>query len=331
MTTTLRLLHLAAVLVTLSACQNIGGAARPDAAASGRMLGQVASRLPGDYDNHEQAGRVRSQDEGVAAIAALHVQHALRLVEQARDTLSWEWRLQTETRPEPSIWLLRAQIAANGTVRVIPYRPVDPAAARTQFADTGAALRFEPAQWVQLDACTATGELSDDRLSAAANVESCSALLPGLGEDAALLPLRFVLAGDGIEAQTFADLPRGADAMEQARRVRWFSGWAAVNGGGPHATAANTDWHLQRDVRIGSEGGRVAVRWRDGTPSGYTLELERTSYPERKLAVLQLNVIEDASGKSLTYVWSDAQAHSIGVNLGWLQAGFVEVSAAPTH
>ena len=109
--------------------------------------------------------------------------------------------------------------------------------------------------------------------------------------------------------------------MQEARRVRWFSGWAAINGGGPRASAENQDWHLQRDLRLGSEGSRIALHWRDGAPSGYSLELERTSYPERKLSVLQLNVIEDASGKTMTYAWTDPHADAIGLNLGWLQVG----------
>ena len=86
---------------------------------------------------------------------------------------------------------------------------------------------------------------------------------------------------------------------------------------------------MQKDLRVGSEGCRVPLRWRDGAASGYSLELERTSYPERKLAVLQLNLIEDASGKVITYVWSDALANSLGLNLGWLQAGFVHEVSPP--
>jgi len=167
-------------------------------------------------------------------------------------------------------------------------------------------------------------------VSAAASTEACSALLPGLGEGAALLPLRFSIDGDMLRVATFADAPRGADAVEEARRVRWFEGWAVINGGGPQAKAGNQDWHLDRDLRLSSEGGRVPLRWRDGAAAGWSLELERTSYPERKLSVLQLNVIDDASGKVLTYVWADPQANAIGMNLGWLQLGFAQ-SASAAH
>jgi hypothetical protein len=100
-----------------------------------------------------------------------------------------------------------------------------------------------------------------------------------------------------------------------------FVGWAAINGGGARARATNDDWHLQNDVHLSVGGGRVPLHWRDGALSGYSLELVRASYPERQLVVLQLNVIEDANGKSLTYVWADEKTDAIGLNLGWLQVG----------
>ena len=40
-----------------------------------------------------------------------------------------------------------------------------------------------------------------------------------------------------------------------------------------------------------------------------------------------LDVIEDANGKTLTYVWADDTAHAIGLNLGWLQVGLHEEPA----
>jgi hypothetical protein len=103
--------------------------------------------------------------------------------------------------------------------------------------------------------------------------------------------------------------------------VRNFTGWAAINGGGAQARATNDDWHVQNDVHLSVGGGRVPLHWRDGAASGYSLELAQVSYPERKLVVLQLNVIEDVNGKPLTYVWAENKAEAIGLNLGWLQVG----------
>jgi len=124
-----------------------------------------------------------------------------------------------------------------------------------------------------------------------------------------------------------AALQKPAAAPASAAQPRMFSGWAAINGGGPHARASNNDWHLQNDLRLSEAGGRVELHWRDGADSGYSLELKHQAYPERRLDVLQLEVIEDANGKTLTYVWSDDNARAIGLNLGWLQVGLLAETA----
>ena len=121
-----------------------------------------------------------------------------------------------------------------------------------------------------------------------------------------------------------------AAAPPTAPQPRIFAGWAAINGGGPQARATNTDWHLQNDMHLSEAGGRVPLRWRDGVATGYSLELKHQTYPDRKLTVLQLEVIEDANGKTLTYIWADDAAYAIGLNLGWLQVG-LQAEAAGAH
>ena len=319
-------------LLALAGCQNLGSGpqhARSAAGSDAGALASLASALPGDYDNHEQVERARAANKSGTGIAPMHVQHSIRVVESARDSVTWLWRLSVPGKTaSSSIWLLNARVTADGHhVRLVPSRPTDTASAQALFADTAKAFHFDAAQWAELDPCAQNGQWDGAKFSAAANVDSCSALLPGLGQDAALLPLRISIDADMLRVATFADSSRGADAIEEARRVHWYDGWAAINGGGPNAKSDNNDWHLQRDLHLSSEGGRAALHWRDGAPSGYTLELERTSYPERKLSVLQLNVIEDGSGRTITYVWTDPGASAIGLNLGWLQVGFGPVAA----
>jgi hypothetical protein len=190
-------------------------------------------------------------------------------------------------------------------------------------------FRFDAAQWAELAPCAQTGAWKDAQFHAQADTPACSAMLPGLGESAALLPLRLTLDDEMLHAATFADQARGADAQIDARRVHWFSGWAAINGGGPKARAGNQDWHMQKNLRLSSEGGRAELHWRDGAASGWSLELARTTYAERKLHVLQLNVIDDASGQTIDYVWADPAAGAIGFNLGWLQAGLTREAPQP--
>ena len=318
------------LLSFLVGCQAAGPRhAAGETAAEGDAISRLVRAMPGDYDNHEQVAHAATTRKSDGAIAPLQVQHGLRVVETGRDGASLLWRLAIAGQPTTAVWLLRIQATAPGRLRLLPFRPLDAALAQKQFTDLAATFHFDAAQWAALDPCAQSGQWDNASFSASASVEACSALLPGLGQEAALLPLRFSLAQDVLHVATFADTSRGSEAVEDARRVHWFEGWAAINGGGPQAKSDNNDWHLQRDLRLSSEGGRVNLRWRDGAPSGYSLQLERTSYPERKLAVLQLEVIEDASGRVVTYAWSDPAAASLGFNLGWLQAGFVQQAAAP--
>ena len=310
-------------LVALSGCQATAPG-RMGAAGSGDALTRLAAALPGEYDNHEQVAHSRAE------AAPSRVRHDLLVVDSGRDGVAWLWRLRAagKNAPMTSVWLMRAQAGSgSGAVRIIPYRPLDSAVAEAAFGDAAKPFRIRDEQWAQLMPCALDGKWDASGFSAAANVQACSALLPGLGGAAALLPLRFSIAADVLRVATFSDSARGADAVELARRVRWFDGWAAINGGGPQAKAVNQDWHLNRGLHLSSEGGRIGLRWRDGTASGYSLELERTSYPERKLAVLQLNVIEDRSGEVMTYAWTDPNADAIGFNLGWLQVGLTRSTA----
>ncbi|MGA9828945.1 MAG: hypothetical protein WBQ57_11535, partial [Rhodanobacteraceae bacterium] len=107
-------------------------------------------------------------------------------------------------------------------------------------------------------------------------------------------------------------------------RVRWFDGWAAINGAGPKASADSRDWHMNRNLRLSSEGGRATLKWRDGTASGYSIQLETLTYHASHTPVLKLSVIEDASDQVMTYAWANPEATRIGLNLGWLQIGLDE-------
>lgn len=315
---------LAVLVFLLAGCQAAGTAATKTQgnAAGSDALSLLARLLPGEYDNHEQVAHESS------GAAALRVQHDLVVVGHDREEVVWLWRLRTSAaQPLTATWLLRAQYAHSGhQLRVTPYRPLTATVPDAAFAGSAQEFRFVAEQWAELTPCALDLSWDGTKITAAASIEACSALLPGLGEAAALLPLRFSIDADVLRVATFADTPRGADAIEEARRVRWFEGWAVINGGGPQAKAGNQDWHIDKDLRLSSEGGRVPLRWRDGAASGWSLELEHTRYPERKLSVLQLNVIDDASGKVLTYVWADPQAGALGMNLGWLQLGLTQTT-----
>ena len=309
----MRRLILLSVLV-LAGCDSFGGSRAENHRATPSAGNDLV--LIGEFDNHEQV-----QTAG-AAVAVPHVRQTLRLAENDRSGHLWLWRIQSGegAGAAESAWLYRIATLDNGNrYAFTPYRALDDAA-RASLVE-GKDFKFDAQQWAELTPCTLNGERKNGKLVASADVGACSALLPGLGATAALLPLKLSFDGDMLSTVTFADQARGADASIDARRVRFFTGWSAINGGGPKMRADNKDWHTRADLRAASEGGRVQIRWRDGAASGYSIELVRRTYAERKLSVLQLNVIEDATGQTLDYAWADPSSSILGINLGWLQVG----------
>ena len=315
---------MAAALIVLGGCEAMPAHKGVAAASADDAVGRLEQALAGDYDNDEQVRAASAAALSGNRLPVPHLREHLRQLEHGRAGNFWLWQLQAGEHAAQSSWVFRIAATSDGKrVVLTPYRALDPAKVAAEFADPKLEFRFVPERWAELAPCALAGEWKNQQFSAAADVAACSALLPGLGESAALLPLRFSVDGEMLRAATFADQARGADAVIEARLVRWFVGWSAINGGGPNAKPGNQDWHTRDDLRLSSSGGRVALRWRDGAASGYSLELQRRTYTERKLTVLQLNVIEDASGRVVDYVWTSPNADIVGINLGWLQVGLI--------
>lgn len=298
----IRFLRLASVLalVLLAACQS--SPRRPDSVVVATT--DWSGALPGEYDNHEQV-----EQAGAAAIPNL------RLVVEAMPTRGWfVWRtrLRSDSVLEAT-WLLRVDTAADGSLVFVPHRPL------AKNAATGST--FDAAQWVALDACALRGPVPANGLVARADAAACATVAPGVGVEAALLPLSIEQQGEIVRVRVYADQARGADAHAVARRVQWFGGWAAINGAGDKATAESRDWHMDKGLRLDNEGGQASLKWRDGKPSGHSLLLERLTYRDGSTPVLKLSLVEDASGHAIAYAWANPEATSIGLNLGWVQVG----------
>lgn len=298
-----RFLLLALVAAGLQGCQSMSPVARPGAAAP-----SAPGALEGVYDNHEQVWTAREQ---AGAIAPPHLRIGIEATSRREWTL---WRIHLDAAaPVEAQWAMRLAGHDDGRPVLLPHRPL--------VAEPGQGTDFDPAEWAALDACALRGAGDAGALRVAAEPAACAALAPGIGVQAALLPLAIEREGEWLRVRLYADQARGPAAREDARRVRVYGGWAAINGGGPQASADSRDWHMDRAIQLASEGGRTPLAWRDGRPSGYSLVLERLTYQDGNVPVLKLSVVEDASRRTLAYAWADPHADRIGINLGWLQAG----------
>ena len=298
--------RLAVLLVALSlaGCHEVRRAPAPSSAPA------APSAQLGAFDNHAQVWQARETAPG--AVPPPHVSIVIEATDQADWTI-WQVRLDANPALEAQ-WAMHAVTQSDGTQALVPHRAL--------VATPLAAPKFDAQEWAALEACTLRAAVrSQGSAPLSADMAVCAAIAPGVGAQAALLPLGIEREGEWLHVRLYADQARGADAREDLRLVRWFAGWAAVNGGGPKADAASRDWHMDRNLRLGSEGGRYALRWRDGSASGYSLMLERLTYREGNVPVLKLSVIGDADGNTLAYAWANPEATRIGINLGWLQVG----------
>ena len=290
------------VLLTLSlfACHDVR---RAPASPAGATAPPAATQ--GIYDNHAQVWQARETAPGAA-----QPPHVVVTID-ATNQPDWAlWHIQLDSNPPiEARWAMHGVKQPDGALSFVPHRALGATSSPA----------FDAQQWSALDACTLRTPAR--ATAASADLAACAAIVPGIGAEAALLPLAVEREGDMLHLRLYADQARGADAREDLRSVRWFTGWAAINGGGPKADANSRDWHQDRALRIGSEGGRYALKWRDGNASGYSLVLERLTYREGNVPVLKLSVVGDADGSTLAYAWANPEATRIGINLGWVQVG----------
>ena len=293
------------IALSLVACQDLH---RADSRSARTNV--VAPTMLGVFDNHEQVWSAR--EAAPTGATPPHVVVSIDATSQVDWTL-WRIRLDS-TPPIEATWAMHSTALADGTAVIVPHHAL--------VATPAAAPAFDAKQWTALDACALRSVAhASAGFQANADTAACIAIAPGIGADAALLPLAIEREGEWLHVRLYADQARGADAREDARLVQWFGGWAAINGGGPKADSNSRDWHMNRGLRIGSEGGRFALAWRDGTASGYSLMLERLTYRDRNVPVLKLSVVEDANGHTLAYSWANPEATRIGINIGWVQVG----------
>ena len=114
----------------------------------------------------------------------------------------------------------------------------------------------------------------------------------------------------------------GRDEQHKNRKVRYFKGWAGIRNDRIDPDSDKPDeMAFFADLRLHNEGQILPLVMKDGAPSGYSIELARLTYQNTKVAVLKLALIEDATGKTFTYTWTNPGAERIGINLRWMQVG----------
>ena len=112
----------------------------------------------------------------------------------------------------------------------------------------------------------------------------------------------------------------GGERTHQARRTQPYAGWVSLQRRRIDPQAGEHDHIFLKDLRLHDEGFILSIK--DGEqPTGYAVELARLTYRSTRTAVLKLGVIDEATGKTLSYSWAEPHTKRIGINLRWVQAG----------
>jgi hypothetical protein len=285
------------------------------------------SWLHGEWDNHAQVEAARQA--GTTLPPRVHLLYAwLDLPGKER------WLLTQHSESTPSqvyqsrvyqnrLYRLESDVAA-GALRLERYRPADDAVLldlhrdpqRQQGlqlsllqADPGCSFKLEFDVQVQgFQGSTQPGACSER------NGASQALINTSLHFNAQALHLEeAVVVAGGTVAST--DL--------HTRKVRYFDGWAVIHRDGARADpAAGDGFRILRTLRLFDQGNRFELRWDDGKPTGYSLELAQLDYAGEVGTVLRLALLEDRTGRTLAYAWANPDASRIGLNIGWFQSGF---------
>ena len=128
------------------------------------------------------------------------------------------------------------------------------------------------------------------------------------------------------------------------RKVQYYNGWAGVSSAGPALALDDGNWALTdgewgftgdldnfgRFV-IHNEGQIVPIPDKDGSPSGYSVQLAKLTYQNTTVPILTLKIREDSTGKTLAYSWTKTAADRIGINARWVQSGLTLRPGQPSY
>jgi len=105
------------------------------------------------------------------------------------------------------------------------------------------------------------------------------------------------------------------------RKVTYFTGWGGNKIGGKDADK-DAKWHFMSKIVIHNEGQIIPIiDDKTGVKSDYSLQLAKLTYQNTQDPILKFGLIENKTGKTITYIWSDRKNHTIGMNLRWMQSG----------
>lgn len=288
----------------------------------------------GEYDNHEQVWQ--QAEDGVPATGRHeHIHHIFRPVPVpalgenvffVRQYMDGDYDKVYRQR------LYRFSEEADGRVRLAIYRFRDEDPYRNADREPALVADLTREDLIHRPGCDVFWQWREDRYLGEMPDGACHFYSERQGKTI-IIDDSLTLTADELRISDRAvdeegNVVFGRDESHINRKVRYFTGWALIDhshlerlGRSVPLEPGDKNVNFFADLRLHNEGQVLPLVTADGQESGYAIQLAQLTYGNTGVAILKLGLIEQASGNTFTYTWTDPAATRIGINLRWLQVG----------
>lgn len=120
----------------------------------------------------------------------------------------------------------------------------------------------------------------------------------------------------------------GRDVQHKNRKVTYYKGWASYVPSKVIDGSTDDEWSFIPIRNLHNEGDKLKLIDKNGVDTGYSIELSKLTYQNTKTSILKLGLIDNATDKTITYIWADIEAPRIGMNLRWVQVGLTRTDSS---
>lgn len=319
---------MAAVLLSLSGCA--ANARAPKANTLEDDLALMMAWFPGEYDNYEQVWQ-QEVDGLKPEERHEHIHHIFLPVDAPAFEGEIYFVKQYMDGDYDDVYRQRmyqfTTDDAEGAIRLTIYRFLDEQ--KYRYADQNPelmkALTVEEVK--TSPGCEVYWKLSGEHFDGYMH-DTCGFTSPQSGQwiritDSLKLTNNAIWIGDKAFDEQ-GNKVFGRDEQHVNRKVRYFTGWFGLKATELDPKADPEAWIFGSGLRLHNEGQIIPLVGKDGTDTGYSIQLAQLTYQNTTNPILKLGLIENATGKTKRYIWADTEAKQIGMNLRWVQVGLTE-------
>jgi hypothetical protein len=329
----MRIAVLAMITLLGAGCANTREPAADSSKENASLERQLATLLewfPGEYDNHEQHWQQETVEKRAQPIE--HIHHLFVPVDApaiGAHTFFVKQYLDNDPR---RIYRQRLYAfdtdSARDAVRLTIYSFKDEKTWADAFKDAARMAALAPSDLEARPGCEVYWRWNADHFVGSMVNDACRFVSQRTGGKEIIINDDLKLTAEEIWISDVARDPEGnlvfgntEGVPHKNRKVRYFTAWAALKRGGKDAAPESRDWLGMRNIVLHNEGDRVPIVDDAGNRLGYSIELARLTYQNTTTPILKLGVIDDATGKTVAYSWSEPNGTRLGINIGWLQTG----------